>query len=306
MLDSLGSGSFAGSFFAGIWVPLVTPFHQGAVDHSALQGLVRHLAAQGVAGFVVCGSTGEAAMLDEPEQAAVLASVLAASGGLPVLMGLSGVRPERVAARARQLAAQHAGTTGVAGWLLAPPAYVKPSQAALVQYFHTVADATALPLVAYDIPARTGVRIEPATLRALAEHPQIRAVKDCSADRAAAEQVLADGRLALLGGNDDELFDQLARGAVGAITASAHLATADFVHLHRCLADHRLAEARALWRRLQPLTRACFAEPNPAPIKAALARAGWLQDELRPPMLPASATTADALIATLAALAPQG
>ena len=241
-------------------------------------------------------------MLDEAEQDAVLASVLAVSGGLPVLMGLSGVRPERVAARARQLAAQHAG---VAGWLLAPPAYVKPSQAALLRYFHTVADATALPLVAYDIPARTGVRIEPATLRALAEHPQIRAVKDCSGDRAAAEQVLEDGRLALLGGNDDELFDQLARGAVGAITASAHLATADFVHLHRCLADNRLAEARTLWRRLQPLTRTCFAEPNPAPIKAALARGGWLQDELRPPMLPASTGTAEALIRTLAPLVPQ-
>jgi 4-hydroxy-tetrahydrodipicolinate synthase len=293
---SIDDRSIAGGFFAGIWVPLVTPFHQGGVDHAALQRLVRHLAAQGVAGFVVCGSTGEAAMLDDAEQDAVLASVLGVAGNLPVLMGLSGVRPERVATRARQLAQQQ---PTLAGWLLAPPPYVKPSQAALVNYFHTVANATPLPLVAYDIPARTGVHIEPATLRALADHPQIRALKDCSGDRAAAEQVLADGRLALLGGNDDELFDQLARGAVGAITASAHLATADFVRLQRWLADNRLAEARTLWRRLQPLTGACFAEPNPAPIKAALARAGWLHDELRAPMQPASAATAEALRRTL-------
>jgi len=278
--------------FDGIWVPLVTPFHQGEVDHAALTGLVRHLVAQGVAGFVACGSTGEAAMLDVAEQESVLAATLDAAGDLPVLMGLSGVRPEQVAARARQLTQRHR----LAGWLLAPPAYVKPSQAALVRYFHTVADATPLPLVAYDIPARTGVRIETGTLRALADHPQIRALKDCSGDRAAAEQVLADGRLALLGGNDDELFDQLARGAARAIVASAHLATSGFVLLHQLVAAQRLADARALWRRLQPLTTACFAEPNPAPIKAALARLGRLQGELRSPMLPAAPATTDALM----------
>ena len=256
--------------FDGIWVPLVTPFEHGAVDHAALARLVQHLAAQGVAGFVACGSTGEAAMLEATEQHAVLATVLAAAAGKPVLMGLSGVRPAAVAERARHLAGSH----GPAGWLLTAPAYVKPSPAGIVDFFHTVAEATALPIVAYDIPARTGVRIAPATLLALADHPRIRAVKDCSGDRAAAEAVLTDGRLALLGGNDDELFDQLARGAVGAITASAHLATARFVALHRLMQGQQLIAARALWQDLAPLTVAAFAEPNPAPLKAALARQG--------------------------------
>ena len=187
--------------FDGLWIPLVTPFTpDGAVDHPALHRWVQHLAAQGVAGFVACGSTGEAAMLDAAEQASVLATTLAAAGNKPVLMGLSGVRPAAVVAPAQQLAEPYA----VAGWLVAAPTYVKPSQAGIVDYFHTVASATALPLVAYDVPARTGVRIETATLLALADHPQIRAVKDCSADRAAAEALLADGRLALLGGNDDD------------------------------------------------------------------------------------------------------
>ena len=281
--------------FDGIWLPLVTPFKHGAVDHPALHRLVQHLAAQGVAGFVACGSTGEAAMLDETEQASVLVTTLAAAGPLPVLMGLSGVRPQQVAARAQALAAQHR----VAGWLLAAPAYVKPSQAGIADYFHTVASATPLPLVAYDVPARTGVRIQPATLLALADHPQIRAVKDCSADRAAAETVLADGRLALLGGNDDELFDQLARGAVGAITATAHLATAQFVALQRLLQDAQLGQARTLWRVLAPLTAAAFIEPNPAAIKAALARQGWMDDVVRAPMLAAAQRSADAVLATV-------
>ena len=286
--------------FDGIWVPLVTPFAQGEVDHPALRRLVRHLAAQGVAGFMPCGSTGEAAMLDEAEQDAVLATVLAAAADKPVLMGLAGTRPERVAARAQRLATQHA----VAGWLVTAPAYVKPSQAAIGDYFHTVASATPLPLVAYDVPARTGVRIQPATLLALADHPQIKAVKDCSADRAAAEIVLADGRLALLAGNDDEIFDQLARGAAGAIAASAHLTTGSFVALHRLMQAGALAQARALWRRLQPLTTAAFAEPNPAPVKAALARQGWLRNELRAPMWPAGEATATALLEAVAAAQP--
>lgn len=284
--------------FDGLWVPMVTPFHRGEVDHPALYRLVRHLAGQGVAGFVACGSTGEAAMLDDAEQAAVLATTLAAAGSRPVLMGLAGMRPARVAQRARQLADQHPP----AGWLLTAPAYVKPSQAGIVDFFHTVAEATPLPIVAYDIPARTGVRFAPATLRALADHPRIRALKDCSGDRASADAVLADGRLALLCGNDDELFDQLARGAVGGFVASAHLATAAFVALHRALAAGELPAARALWRRLAPLTAAAFAEPNPAPIKAALARQGWLQDELRAPGWPASAATAAGLLAAVAAV----
>lgn len=280
--------------FNGIWVPLVTPFEDGAVDHAALHRLVQHLAAQGVAGFVACGSTGEAAMLTDAEQAAVLATTLGAAGSKPVLMGLAGVDAAAIVRRARALAALHRP----AGWLLAPPAYVRPSQAGIVQHFHTVASATPLPLVAYDIPARTGVRIQPATLQALADHPQIVALKDCSGDRGAAEAVLADGRLALLAGNDDELFDQLARGAAGGITASAHLATGAFVQLAAWLhGSGGLADARALWRRLAPITQAAFAEPNPAVIKGALARQGWLADQLRPPMLPAAPASVDRLLA---------
>ncbi|MFY9513235.1 MAG: 4-hydroxy-tetrahydrodipicolinate synthase [Rubrivivax sp.] len=285
---------------SGIWIPLVTPFvtrfRGSAVDLPALARLVQHLAAQGVAGFVPCGSTGEAAMLSADEQQQVLATTLQAAAGLPVICGVAGVQPAQVAARITQLSE---ACPGVAAFLLAAPAYVKPSQAGIADFFEQVASAAPRPLVAYDVPSRTGVRIEVATLLALAAHPQIVAVKDCSGDRAAAEALLADGRLSLLAGNDDELFDQLARGAVGGITATAHLATADFVALQRAIAAGQLAPARALWRRLAPLARAAFAEPNPAPLKAALARQGWMAEVLRAPMQPASPATAQALLSRL-------
>ena len=118
--------------------------------------------------------------------------------------------------------------------------------------------------------------------------------------RAAADAVLTDGRLALLTGNDDELFDQLARGAVGGFVASAHLATARFVALYRALADSDLRTARKLWRQLQPITVAAFAEPNPAPVKAALAQQGWLAEDVRAPLLPAGRATTQALQAAVA------
>lgn len=282
--------------WTGIWIPLITPMRHGGPDLPALDALVHDLATQGVAGFVACGSTGEAAMLDAAEQDAVLAATLRAAGGLPVLMGLSGTQPGVVAARARQLAEQH---PAVAGWLLPAPAYVRPTQAGIADFFEQVASATDKPLVAYDIPARTGVRIEARTLLALADHPRIVAVKDCSGDRAAAQALLADGRLALLAGNDDELFDQLARGAAGGITASAQAAPAAFVELQRLLAAQRLHEARALWQRLAPLVGALFAEPNPAPLKGLLARQGRIDGELRAPLRPAAAATVDAALGCL-------
>ena len=290
--------------FSGIWVPLVTPFRDGGpgaepvVDAPALTRLTARLAAQGVAGFVVCGSTGEAAMLDEAEQAGVLRAALDGASDKPVLMGLSGVRPALVAARARQLARDFP----VAGFLVSAPAYVKPDQAGLLDFFTTVADASPVPVVAYDIPSRTAVRIAPETLLALAAHPRIRAVKDCSADPDAALALLRDGRLALLAGNDDELFAQLALGAHGAITASAHLRPDLFVRLHALLRDQQLHAAQALWRALRPLTEALFTEPNPAPVKGALARQGSIGPALRAPMRAASPATLERVEAVLAQL----
>ncbi len=285
--------------FAGIWLPVVTPLREGRLDTAALRRLVKHAAAQGVAGFMPCGSTGEAAMLDADEQAQVLAAVLDAAGGKPVVMGVSGVRAAMLGARMRQLAQDH---PRVAGFLVAPPAYVRPGQTALISWYLELADASPRPLVAYDVPARTGVRLHAATLLEIAAHPRIVAVKDCSADRDAAHAILDDGRLALLAGNDDELFDQLTRGAAGGVCASAHVATRAFVDLVGLVRMGALGEARAAWQRLRPWVRACFAEPNPAPVKAALALQGLIADELRAPMQPAGAGLRDHLATLLASM----
>lgn len=271
--------------FAGLWIPLVTPFRQGRVDHAALAALTQRLAPTGIAGLVVGGSTGEAAALQEDELWACLATVAAHAGGLPLMLGVAGEQLDH--ARARVLAAGQLATTGVptlCGLLVSAPHYIRPSQAGVRAWFEALADASVLPLVIYDIPYRTGVHISRDTLLALAAHPRIQAIKDCGGDLGKTLALLADGRLAVLAGEDLQLFSHLALGAAGAISASAHLRTRDFVQLMQDIEAGRLAAARRRWHDLTPLIEALFAEPNPAPLKAALAAQGLLANELRPPM----------------------
>jgi 4-hydroxy-tetrahydrodipicolinate synthase len=275
------------SNFTGLWIPLITPFSNGAVDHAALTRLVQHLRPTGIAGFVVCGSTGEAAALDKTEQLAVLDTVLQAADGLPVVMGLSGYHLPDTVDWVQTLA-----TKPLAGLLVPPPHYIRPSQEGVLQWFTTIADASALPLIVYDIPYRTGVSITLATFRDLARHPRIAAIKDCGGDAAKTQALIADGQLQVLAGEDAQVFSTVALGGAGAIAACAHLHTRQFVRVMALIGSGDMAGARALWRPLQPLIAALFAEPNPGPLKAVLAHLGQIHNELRAPMT--VATTAHA------------
>ncbi|MFO6419661.1 4-hydroxy-tetrahydrodipicolinate synthase [Hylemonella sp. W303a] len=267
--------------YAGLWIPLVTPFRDGAPDLPALGQLVNQLRHQGVRGFVACGSTGEAAALDTGEQLAVLDTVVEAAQGLPVVMGVSGYHLPTLRDWMRQLASRP-----LAGLLTSAPLYVRPAQAGLLDWFHALADSSAAPLIVYDIPYRTGAHIGTDTLLKLAAHPNIQAVKDCGGDAGKTLALIADGRLDVLAGEDLQLYATLAQGGVGGITASAHVRTARFVALIAQIAAGRLDEARAAWQELVPLIQALFAEPNPGPLKALLAGQGRMREELRAPMTP--------------------
>ena len=277
--------------FSGLWIPLVTPFDQDKVDYGALKRLVAHYRATGIAGLVVCGSTGEAAALDEDEQLAVLQAVMAEAPSLPVIMGLSGYHLGKTAARVRTLS-----QLNLAGILLPAPSYIRPSQEGLIEWFTTLADASAVPVVLYDIPYRTGSQMALETIRALAMHPRIRALKDCGGDPAKTRSLIAHGQLQVLAGEDANIFTTVAAGGKGAIAAAAHLHTARFAEVVRRLRAGDVAGAGTLWKPLPPLIEALFAEPNPGPLKALLARQGLLRDELRSPMTRASAALVDQLV----------
>jgi len=279
----------------GIWVPLVTPFAaDGRVDHPALAALVATLSRHGVHGFVACGSTGEAATLDVDEQAAVLCTVLdaaAASGGRPVLMGTSGCSAREVAASCRRHAA-----LPLAGFLVPPPLYVRPSQAGIVEFYREVAEAAAPHgLVVYDIPYRTGAEMGLDTLRRIARLPGVRGLKDCGGDARKTQALIADGELAVLAGEDHQIFTTLCQGGQGAIAASAHLHPQHFVAMFEAVRAGNLLHARRLHHALAPLVASLFAEPNPAPLKAQLAEQGLIRPGLREPLVPASDATACAV-----------
>ncbi len=281
------------SVFSGLWIALVTPFKDGAVDHPALATLTARLRAEGVSGFVACGSTGEAASLDKAEQLRVLETTLEAARDLPVVMGVSGYHQGQVLDQVQALACYP-----LAGLLVSAPHYIRPSQDGLLHWFRAIADASTVPVVIYDIPYRTGAILTCETLLALAAHPRIQAIKDCGGSTAKTQALIADGRLQVLTGEDAQIFNTLALGGAGAISACAHWQTAQFVELVGLLRRGDLSEARRAWQALQPWIEACFAEPNPAPLKAMLAHAGEMRNELRAPMMAAS----QALVQRLQAL----
>jgi 4-hydroxy-tetrahydrodipicolinate synthase len=276
--------------FSGLWIPLITPFLYGEVDHASLRKLVKHYEGCGIAGLVVCGSTGEAAALDDEEQDAVLHTVMTAAPGLPVVMGVSGYHLGKTKARIAAL-----GHCGLKGILLSAPSYIRPSQAGVIEWFTQLADASAVPLVVYDIPSRTGTHMAQATLLQLAAHPNIHAIKDCGGDMPKTLALIADGRLQVLAGDDANIFSTVAAGGAGAIAAASHLSTRRFARVIALLKAGDAAEARALWEPMLPLVEGVFAEPNPGPLKAVMGLQGWIADELRSPMTRASAALGERL-----------
>ncbi|WP_342617805.1 4-hydroxy-tetrahydrodipicolinate synthase [Rhodoferax sp. GW822-FHT02A01] len=270
--------------FSGLWIPLITPFTADtrAVDHVALKRLLAHYRQTGIAGYVVCGSTGEAAALSKQEQWEVLETVLEHADGLPAILGYSGYNLQDALAFVRK-AADHP----LHGLLVAAPHYIRPSQDGLLHWFETIASAASQPVLIYDIPYRTGVEMSVQTLQHLALHPNIQGIKDCGGSAAKTQQLIADGQLQVLAGEDHQIFSTVAAGGRGAIAASSHVRTEDFAAVIRLISSGDLAEARAHWKPLVPLVSALFAEPNPACIKSALAQMGLIDNSLREPMMPA-------------------
>jgi 4-hydroxy-tetrahydrodipicolinate synthase len=292
------STSSHGAQLHGIWVPLVTPLHHNAPDLAALQNLAERMIAGGVHGLVACGTTAEASQLDDGEQDAVLAAVLeAARERVPVMMGIGGSDTRAAAARVRR----H-DNSGVHSFLVATPCYARPSQEGLLRHFDALAAQTGRPLVLYNVPARTGVHLELATARALAARPQFAAIKEAGGNLQHLHDLIQQTPLQVLCGDDALLMATLCAGGHGAISAAAHIRPDLFVQLYELVRGQKLERARLLFARLLPVIRLLFSEPNPAPVKAALAMQGLLRDELRLPMTPASAECGERLEAALDAL----
>jgi 4-hydroxy-tetrahydrodipicolinate synthase len=267
----------------GIWLPLVTPFRDGALDEASLRRMVRHYLGQSVDGFILAATTGEGLTIDEAETERLVAVVAAETGGKrPLYLGISGSDTAKVAK-----ALAHTAAWPVDGCLIACPYYTRPSQEGLYRHFAALASATARPILVYNIPYRTGVNMVNETLLRLAELPNIVGVKDCCADPAQSFDLMRarPAGFSVMTGEDAWFYPALTQGADGGILASAHIDSARFAAIRDMLIAGDQPGALRVWRDLADLPRLLFAEPSPAPIKHWLWRLGLIDSaEVRLPM----------------------
>jgi 4-hydroxy-tetrahydrodipicolinate synthase len=286
--------------FRGLLVALATPFRRdGGLDLDALARLVAHVRGGGTDGLVALGSTGEATALADGERDEVIAACVAAAEKTPVVVGCTAPATAQAAAFAAR-----AQRLGAAGALIAVPPYCKPTQAGIVAHFAAIAAAApGLPLIAYNVPSRTGTNLLPATLAELWRLPTVVALKESSGNLQQIAQIAAElpAGKHLLAGDDPLALPTLALGAHGLVSVTGNVVPALCRELVARARAGELVHARELHVRLLPLSEALMAEPNPSPLKAALQSLGIGTDHVRLPLLPASAATRERLRTALAA-----
>jgi len=286
--------------FGAVLSALITPFTAaGDVDVEATAQLaVRLVDESGHDGLVVSGTTGESPTTSDQEKDRVLRAVLEAVGDRAhVLAGVGTNDTAHSVELAR--AAEKAGAHGT---LVVTPYYSKPPQAALLHHFSTVADATDLPVMLYDIPGRSGVPIDTETLVRIGEHDRVVAVKDAKGDLYASSWVMARSELAYYSGDDALNLALLTLGASGVVSVVGHVAGREYAAMVRAVDDGDLATARALHTRLLPAVRGVMTRTQGVvAVKAALQLTGAVEHRtVRAPLLAATADEVDAIAADLA------
>jgi 4-hydroxy-tetrahydrodipicolinate synthase len=297
MADDLAA--LAAAPFGRVLTAMVTPFHDdGSLDLDGAATLAAHLVDEGCDGLVLSGTTGESPTTSDSEKERLLRAVLDAVGGRATVVAGAGTYDTH---HTIELARQ-AEKTGVHGLLIVTPFYSKPPQEGLFRHFTTVADATGLPVMLYDIPGRTGVAIATETLVRLSEHDRIVAVKDAKGDLFATAEVQARTDLAFYSGDDALNLAHLTQGAAGMVSVVAHVAAARYAAMVRAVGSGDLAEAIRLHRELLPAVRGIMTRTQGAIMaKAAVQLTGVLASRaMRSPLVEATQEQVDELRADLA------
>jgi len=285
--------------FQGCGTALVTPFRPDlSLDEDAFRALVRRQIQAGIHFLVPCGTTGENPTLEWDEQRRLIEITLdEAHGKVPVLAGCGGYHTGEIVARARELEA-----LGVDGILSVAPYYNKPTQAGIHEHFLAIASAIKIPIVIYNVPGRTGVNIEPATMRRLAQIENIVGVKEASGNVAQMAVLCATlpPDFTVLSGDDAITLALAGLGGKGVISVASNLIPAEMAALAQACLDDRFEYARALQRKWLPLMEMDFVESNPIPVKWALSRLGLLAPVYRLPMVPPTTASRERIETVLA------
>jgi len=268
----------------GSMVALVTPFKNGQVDWPSLEALVEFHIQNGTHGIVPCGTTGESATLSHQEHDDVIRAVIkAVHKRVPVIAGTASNSTEEAVRLTRE-----AEKSGADGALMISPYYNRPTQEGIYQHYKTVASAVGIPIIIYNIPGRTGSKIEPETLARLAEISNVAGVKEAtgSVDQAIDVIRLCGERLAVYSGEDSLIYSLMALGGKGVISTVANIAPKETAQLTEACLRGNWEMGREIQFKLIPLIRSLFIETNPIPVKTALSLMGKCSGELRLPMTP--------------------
>ncbi|HYL10216.1 MAG TPA: 4-hydroxy-tetrahydrodipicolinate synthase [Candidatus Acidoferrales bacterium] len=287
--------------FTGCGTALVTPFRRDqSLDETALRRLVRRQIDAGINFLVPCGTTGECPTLARAEYLRVIEVTLEeAKGKVPVLGGAGGYNTAEVIELARELK-----TLGVDGILSVTPYYNKPTQEGLFQHYKAIAAAVPLPIVVYSVQGRTGVNVEPATLKRLAAIDNIVGVKEASGNIGQMAAVLQQvpERFHVLSGDDAVTLPLIALGGRGIISVASNEIPAEMTRLTQACLSGDFATARKLQRMYLPLMEINFIESNPIPVKAAMALMGLLEPVWRLPLVPPKEENLEKIRAVLESL----
>ncbi len=270
----------------GCLTAIVTPFRDGQIDFEALARLVEWQIEQGIDGIVAVGTTGESATLAVDEHVAVIAAVVkAAKGRVPVVAGAGG----NATAEALELtrASEAAGADAL---LHVTPYYNRPNQEGLFRHFEAVARSTKLPIILYNVPTRTGCDLLTDTVVRLADFDNVIGIKDATGNLVRGTELVArvGDRMTILSGDDGTSFPLYACGARGVISVVSNVAPRAMADMWDAVVAGDWARARQRHFELRVLSQMLFAEPSPAPTKAALAIMGRCTVDVRLPLVPAT------------------
>jgi 4-hydroxy-tetrahydrodipicolinate synthase len=286
--------------FSGTYTALVTPFRNGAIDVAAFEKLVENQVAAGISGVVAVGTTGESPTLSHEERQEVIRlAVATAKKRCQVLAGTGSNATQHAVADT-----QMAEKLGVDGALLVAPYYNKPSQEGLFRHFKTIADATALPVMLYNIPGRCGVDITPDTVTRLAKQCRnLVSIKEASGsvERISELRARLPESFTILSGDDSLTLPFMSVGAVGVVSVASNLFPAEVCALVRAYECGDAKLAFNLHHKLFPLFKDLFIEPNPVPVKTALGWRGGMSGEVRLPLCEMSESNQARLRKTLEA-----
>jgi len=270
--------------FTGTGTALVTPFRaDGSLDEGMLRRLIQRQIDAGVDFLVPCGTTGESPTLAHEEHVRVVEiAVGLAKGKVPVLAGAGGYNTAEVIAMARELA-----ELGADGFLSVTPYYNKPTQEGLYQHYRAIAEAVPLPIILYSVQGRTGVNIEPATVKRLAQIENIVGIKEASGNVSQMAAILnaVPEEFIVLSGDDAITLPVISLGGRGVISVVSNEIPAEMSRLTRAALQGDFRTAREIHRRYHPLMEINFVESNPGPVKAAMAEMGLLEAAWRLPLV---------------------